>query len=102
MNITDYLNEFERLYHEIQRFEMSLPSAVLIKSESSYLAETKSEHLHCTVIIVTVIGVDSTIDWVIITIAIGVSDRVNTITAIMEQIHQYQSIGITGDVKLIL
>ena len=27
MNITDYLNEFERLYHEIQRFEMSLPSA---------------------------------------------------------------------------
>ena len=29
MNITDYLNEFERLYHEIQRFEMSLPSAVL-------------------------------------------------------------------------
>ena len=101
MNITDYLNEFERLYHEIQRFEMSLPSAVLIKSESSYLAETKSEHLHCTVIIFTVIGVDSIIDRVI-TIAIGVSDRVNTITAIMEQIHQYQSIGITGDVKLIL
>ena len=29
MNITDYLNESERLYHEIQRFEMSLPSAVL-------------------------------------------------------------------------
>ena len=29
MNITDYLNEFERLYHEIPRFEMSLPSAVL-------------------------------------------------------------------------
>ena len=101
MNITDYLNEFERLYHEIQRFEMSLPSAVLIKSESSYLAETKSEHLHCTVIVFTVIGVDSIIDRVI-TIAIGVSDRVNTITAIMEQIHQYQSIGITGDVKLIL
>ena len=101
MNITDYLNEFERLYHEIQRFEMSLPSAVLIKSESSYLAETKSEHLHCTVIIFTVIGVDSITDRVI-TIAIGVSDRVNTITAIMEQIHQYQSIGITGDVKLIL
>ena len=29
MNITDYLNEFERLYHEIQRFEISLRSAVL-------------------------------------------------------------------------
>ena len=29
MNITDYLDKFERLYHEIQRFEMSLPSAVL-------------------------------------------------------------------------
>ena len=29
MNITDYLNVFEILYHEIQRFEMNLPSAVL-------------------------------------------------------------------------
>ena len=29
MNIADYLNEFERSCHEIQIFEMSLPSAVL-------------------------------------------------------------------------
>ena len=29
MNIADYLNEFERSCHEIQRFEMSFPSAVL-------------------------------------------------------------------------
>ena len=29
LNITDYLNVFEILYHEIQRFEMNLPSAVL-------------------------------------------------------------------------
>ena len=29
MNITDYLNEFKRLYHDIQRFKITLPSAVL-------------------------------------------------------------------------
>ena len=55
------------------------------------------------VIILTVIVVDSiTIDWVATIIAVEVSDRVNLITAIMEQIHQCQSIGINGDVKLIL
>ena len=29
MNIIDYLNEFERLYYEIQLYEMTLPTAVL-------------------------------------------------------------------------
>ena len=29
MNIIDYLNEFERLYYDIQRYEMTLPSGVL-------------------------------------------------------------------------
>ena len=29
MNIIDYLNEFERLYYDIQRHEMTLPSGVL-------------------------------------------------------------------------
>ena len=29
MNIIDYINEFERLYYEIQRYEMTLPTAVL-------------------------------------------------------------------------
>ena len=28
MNITYYLNEFERLYHDIQRFKITLPLAV--------------------------------------------------------------------------
>ena len=80
---------------------MSLPTAVLIKSES-YLAKTKSEHPtfyrnnfysnHCRLII----------DWVIITTAIRVPARVNTITAIMEQIHQCQSIGRIGGATLIL
>ena len=29
MNIIDYINEFERLYYEIQLYEMTLPTAVL-------------------------------------------------------------------------
>ena len=29
MNIIDYLNKFERLYYDIQRYEMTLPSGVL-------------------------------------------------------------------------
>ena len=29
MNIIDYMNEFERLHYEIQRYEMTLPTAVL-------------------------------------------------------------------------
>ena len=29
MNIVDYINEFERLYNEIERYEMTLPTAVL-------------------------------------------------------------------------
>ena len=29
MNIIDYINEFERLHYEIQRYEMILPTAVL-------------------------------------------------------------------------
>ena len=30
MSIVDYLNEFEKLYYDIQRHEMTLPSAVLV------------------------------------------------------------------------
>ena len=29
MNIIDFLNEFERLYYDIQRYEMTLPSGVV-------------------------------------------------------------------------
>ena len=29
MNIIDYLNEFEKLYYDMQRYDMTLPSAVL-------------------------------------------------------------------------
>ena len=59
--------------------------------------------LHCIVIILTVIGVGSIIiDGVAIIIAVGVLGRVNPITAIIENIHQHQSIGINGDIKLIL
>ena len=29
MNVIGYINEFERLYHEIQRYEMTLPTAIL-------------------------------------------------------------------------
>ena len=32
MNIVDYPNEFERLYYDIQRYEMTLPSAVSVYS----------------------------------------------------------------------
>ena len=57
---------------------------------------------HCVVIILTVIGVDSIIiNGVVTIIAVDVPDGVNLIIAIMEQIHQCQSIGINGDVKLI-
>ena len=38
MNTTNYLNGFERLYHEIQRFEMSLPLAAL-QSRTKYLEQ---------------------------------------------------------------
>ena len=59
--------------------------------------------LQCIVITLTVIGVDLiTIDRVVMIITVGVLGRVNPITAIIEQIHQYQSIGLNGDVKLIL
>ena len=59
--------------------------------------------LHCIVIILTGIGVDSMIiDGVVIIIAVGILGRVSPITAIMEQINQFQSIGINEDVKLIL
>ena len=59
--------------------------------------------LHCIVIILTGIGVDSIIiDGVVIIIAAGVLGRVSPITAIMEQIHQFQSTGINEDVNLIL
>ena len=59
--------------------------------------------LHCIVIILTGIGVDSIIiDGVVIIIAVGILGRVSPITAIMEQINQFQSIGINEDVKLIL
>ena len=59
--------------------------------------------LHCIVIILTGIGVDSIIiDGVVIIIAVGVLGRLSPITAIMEQINQFQSIGINEDVKLIL
>ena len=30
MSIVDYLNEFQKLYYDIQRYEMTLPSAVLV------------------------------------------------------------------------
>ena len=29
MNIIDYINEYERLYYEIQRYKMTIPTAVL-------------------------------------------------------------------------
>ena len=59
--------------------------------------------LHCIVIILTGIGVDAIIiDGVVIIIAVGVLGRVSPITAIMEQINQFQSIGINEDVKLIV
>ena len=75
---------------------MNLPSAIIIKSESSYLAETKSEHPTLYSNNFYSNRGRLIIDWVIITIAIRVPDMVNTITAIMEQIHQCQSIGIIG------
>ena len=59
-----------------------------IKLEPSHVAETKVTILLCIVLILTVIGVNSIIiDGVVIIIVVGVSDRVNPVTAIMEQIH---------------
>ena len=50
MNITDYLNEFERLYHEIQRFKMSLLSVVLAYRvlKSSNLSNEKQQLARAT------------------------------------------------------
>ena len=59
--------------------------------------------LHCIVINLTLIEVDPIIiDRVVIIIAGGVLGRVNPKRGIMEEIHQCQSIEISGDVKLIL
>ena len=77
-----------------------------IKS-ATYLAKTKNEHpaLHsnnwdkwtCSnwgkLIIIA---------RVVIIIAVGVLGRVNPLSEIMEQINQRQSMGINGDIKLIL
>ena len=55
MNITDYLNEFKRLYHDIQRFKITLPSAVLahrvlkcsnLTKEKQQLARATLAHLN--------------------------------------------------------
>ena len=45
MNIVDYPNEFERLYYDIQRYEMTLPSAVSAYSvlQSAYLLNQKQQ-----------------------------------------------------------
>ena len=70
-----------------------------IKSELSYLAETKSEHPTLCSNILALIRGDSIIIEVVIIISIGVPDRVNPVTAKMKQIHECQSLGINGNVK---
>ena len=51
MNIIDYLNEFERLYYDIQRYEMTLPSGVLAYQvlKSANLTPEKQELARATI-----------------------------------------------------
>ena len=51
MNIVDYINEFERLYNEIERYEMTLPTAVLAYRvlESASISNEKQQLVKATI-----------------------------------------------------